>query len=270
MGGKLELDAYAHLESPIHAWEPRCKLIGLAALIFAFAFVEDWRSLPAMLAITGILYATSHLPLPFLLNRLRYPGFFLLGIILLLPFLSGETVIWQWGALTVRQEGCIAVLLIVCRFFCILTLGLILLNTSPFLTTIKAMRSLGLPALIADMTLLTYRYLYEIADNLTTMQTAMRLRGFGQRRRSGIPFLPSLRNLKLLASLAGTLLIRSYERSERLYKAMRLRGYGNSPKKAQNAGNQLIFQVMSNHSHSLAALGCVLLVAAGFVIAEIR
>jgi cobalt/nickel transport system permease protein len=268
MAARLELDAYAHLHSPIHAWEPRCKLIGLGALIFAFAFVEDMRLLPAMLAITGMLYGCSHLPLSFLLSRLRYPGFFLLGIILLLPFLSGTTIIWQWGMLSLRQEGCLAVILIVSRFLSIITLGLILLNTAPFLTTVRSMRSLGLPALLADMTLLTYRYLHEIADNLATMQTAMRLRGFGKQKSSGLPFLPNLRNLNLLASLAGTLIIRSYERSERLYKAMRLRGYGHSLPSRQNM-NQPLLPILLHYSRSIAALLLALLTAAGFVIAEL-
>lgn len=47
------------------------------------------------------------------------------------------------------------------------------------------MRALGLPAVLADMTLLSYRYIYEIGDDLETMETAMGLRGFRPRRPSG-------------------------------------------------------------------------------------
>ncbi|MEL6936120.1 MAG: energy-coupling factor transporter transmembrane component T, partial [Cyanobacteria bacterium J06607_17] len=40
-----------------------------------------------------------------------------------------------------------------------------------------------------------------------------------------------------LAAVTGTLLVRSYEQSERVYKAMRLRGYGNSRRpSSQNRG----------------------------------
>ena len=83
---KFALDEYAHLNSPIHRWDPRYKLIGLIALIFAFASVTDSHLIPAMLLVAGILYAISKLPLSFLLKRLRYPGFFLLGIVIFLPF----------------------------------------------------------------------------------------------------------------------------------------------------------------------------------------
>ena len=33
---KLGLDQYANLDSPIHRWEQRSKLVALIALIFAF------------------------------------------------------------------------------------------------------------------------------------------------------------------------------------------------------------------------------------------
>jgi cobalt/nickel transport system permease protein len=223
---KLKIDEWVHLDSPIHRWQSKSKLVGLVALIFAFACVKDWHLLPAMLGVTVALYGISQLPLSYLIRRLRYPGFFLLGIVALLPFFSGETVIWQWGRLALRWEGLQATILIVCRFLSIMTIGFVLLGTTPVLTLIESMRSLGLPPLLADMTLLAYRYLFEIADYFATIKQAMRLRGFGRQGKSKIWLLPHPRELSSLASLAGTLLVRSYEQSERVYKAMRLRGYG--------------------------------------------
>jgi cobalt/nickel transport system permease protein len=222
---KLDIDEYAHLRSPIHAWQPRYKLIGLSALIFAIATVETLWVLLAVVMITAALYKLTRMPLNYWMRRLRYPGFFLLGVVLLLPLTSGETVLWRWGWLAVRQEGCLAVVLIAGRFLSIVTISLILFGTSPFLQTVKAMRSLGLPAVFTDMLLLSYRYLYETAEQLGQMQQAMRLRGFN-RRRSPRSLLPDSRTLRVLSTLAGTLLIRSYEQSERVYQAMRLRGYG--------------------------------------------
>ncbi len=228
---RLAMDEFAHLDSPIHRWEPRCKLLGLMTLMFAFAFVERVWLVPVMLAIALSLYAASRLPLSFLRSRLRYPGYFLLGVVVLLPFFSGQTVLWQMGPLALRQEGLSAMLLIAGRFLAIVTTGFILLGTTPFLTLVAALRSLGLPPVLADMTLLTYRYLFDLAETLSQMKLAMRLRGFGQdqsgdRRGRAIPFLPRRSKLGNLSALAGTLLIRSYEQSERVYKAMRLRGYG--------------------------------------------
>lgn len=216
---KLALDQYAHLDSPLHRWHQQLKLIALGGLIFAFAFVETLTLLPVMVVITAILFRLSRLPLHFLLSRLRYPGIFIAVVVLVLPLVSGETVIWEWGVIAIRQEGLLSVLLIVTRFVCILTISLILFGTAPFLSSIKAMRSLGLPRLIVDMTLLSYRYLESFGETLTTMQRAMKLRGFDAHRLSR-------RNASRLASLMGSLLVRSYEQSQQVYQAMILRGYG--------------------------------------------
>lgn len=216
------LDAHIHLESPIHRWAPRLKLVSLMLLVFAFAMVHHLPLVPPMVGITALLYASSRLPLRFLRQRLSYPGLFILALVVALPFVSGTTVLWQWGWVALRQEGLVATALILCRFVSILTIGFILLGTTPFLTMIRAMRALGLPSILSDMTLLAYRYLYDMADALGQMQLAMRLRGYGRQRRWGL----SSAVLHQLTALIGAMLVRSYERSERVYRAMGLRGYG--------------------------------------------
>lgn len=216
---KLVLDQYAHLDSPLHRWQQSYKLVGLLSLIFAFACIQNLWLLPAMVVITAVLFRLSQLPGQFLLQRLRYPSWFLLGIVLFLPFVAGETIIFSWQHLSIRQEGCLDALLISVRFFCILTVSLILFGTAPFLSSVRGMKSLGLPQVIVDMTLLSYRYLEELGDMVTTMQRAMQLRGFQSQEFSR-------RHLQVMAQLAGSILVRSYERSLLVYQAMILRGYG--------------------------------------------
>jgi len=269
---KVEFDQFAHLDSLLHRWNPKHKLMGLGSLIFAFALVEDLRLLPFMLMVAGGLYWLSKLPFSFLRSRLRYPSFFILGIVLSLPLLSGETVIWQWGVISFRQEGIMAALLVMGRFLSIVTLGLILLGTSPFLETVKAMRSLGLPIILADMMLLFYRYLIEVQTCLTTMLRAMRLRGFRHSARKPMPRSPfpyfPWDDLRQIAALSGTLLIRSYERSERVYQAMRLRGYSNRqlPQRGLVTALSLKAGVATTQVGSLGGLAGILLISVSFVV----
>jgi len=218
------IESYIAGRSPIHSWTPRLKLLSLGLLMFAFAAVRQLPLVLPMLAATAAIYALSGLPISFLLRRLRYPGLFILTVVLILPLTSGESVLFEWGLLAVRQEGLLAMTLVVSRFVCILTLGFVLLGTTPFVALLRSLRSLGLPALLTDMTLLTYRYLFETADMLGTMQRSMRLRGFGHTKRRW--FSLHKQDMQRLVGLLGTLLIRSYERSEKIYTAMRLRGYG--------------------------------------------
>jgi cobalt/nickel transport system permease protein len=256
------LDAYVYHHSWIHQWQPRLKLVSLLALMFAFATVKQWVLLPPMLATTAVFYGLSRLPWKFLKQRLSYPGLFILAVVVVLPLTAGQTVLWQWGWVSLRQEGLVAMLLVVSRFLSILTIGFILLGTTPFLTIIQTMRSLGLPVLLTDMTLLAYRYLYEIADTLATMQQSMRLRGFGYGRQRWLRVNGAM--VQQLATLTGTLLIRSYERSERVYKAMRLRGYGQRAKPTVAQTHQ-----PQRDRRSVGLTVITLAIAGGFVLAEI-
>ncbi|MEO1401823.1 MAG: cobalt ECF transporter T component CbiQ [Cyanobacteria bacterium J06635_1] len=252
------IDAYTGLSSPIHQWLPTTKLMGLVALIFGFATVQQLWLVPYMVAMALGLFLLSRLPGHFLRSRLRYPGLFLLGVVVALPFLSGETVLWQWGVLTLRQEGTLMMLLVAGRFFSIITVGIVLLGTTPFLTLVGAMRSLGLPPILADMTLLAYRYLFDIADQLAQLKQAMRLRGFRPTRTG--------HTWQQIAAVTGTLLIRSYEQSERVYKAMRLRGYGMSPV-APMRGKHRVGSAWGTWQDMAGLVGCVA-IAGGLVIAQ--
>ena len=247
---KLILDRYAYLDSPLHRWQQDYKLVGLLSLIFAFAFIQNIWLLPIMVIITCILFSLSKIPLSFLIKRLRYPSWFILAVIFLLPFISGSTPIVQLGWLTIKEEGCWQALLVSVRFFCILTVSLVLFGTAPFLTSIKALRSLGLPRVIVDMTLLSYRYLEELGEMLTTMQQAMRLRGF---KAHGF----NRRNLEVFAQLTGSILIRSYERSTRIYQAMILRGYGSQTSQKKYGK----FKLSQSDSYSLWATIAAIVIA---------
>ena len=258
---KLIVDRYAHLNSPIHHWQQQYKLVGLISLILAFSLVQKIVLLPAMIIVTTIFFCLSNLPLSFLLSRLRYPGLFILSAIILLPFLAGDTVIVNWGWLSLKAEGCWSSVLISVRFFCILTISLVLFGTAPFLHSIKAMKSLGLPQVIVDMTLLAYRYLEELGSMVTTMQRAIRLRGFKYHQFNR-------RNLRIIAQLTGSLLVRSHERSTRVYQAMILRGYGYNfsqvpvSKQLKNSSSQL-------NKLNFWATSVTITIAISLIIAEI-
>lgn len=250
---KLEaIDQYATLRSPFHSWDPRCKLIGFMALIFAFSFVRDLRVLLAMAVATITIYLVSGLPVSFIVSRLRYPSLFLLVVVLILPLVSGQTIVTSIGPLGIRQEGLNGALLIATRFLAILTTGSVLFGTAPFLTTIKAMRALGLPAILADMVLLAFRYLHEIGDDLQRMQMSMKLRGVRSSRFN-------LRSLRIPAWMSGSMLVRSYERSDSIYKAMVMRGYGHATHYRDD---------FHARASDISILVVFLLAAGGFVVGE--
>ena len=81
----------------------------------------------------------------------------------------------------------------------------------------------------------------------------MKLRGFHEKRLSK-------RGLSVLAWLGGSILVRSYEQSEWVYKAMILRGYG------QVTHTRDEFRASSR---DVVVLVIILLIAAGLVVGDI-
>ena len=98
-------ETYIGGRSHLHSWTPRLKLVSLGLLMFAFAAVKHLQLVIPMLGITAILYGLSGLPLSFLRRRLRYPGLFILAVVLVLPFGSGETILAQLGPIALRHDG---------------------------------------------------------------------------------------------------------------------------------------------------------------------
>lgn len=215
----VTIDKHMEMNTFIHALDPRAKFIGFMVLIFTFSFIKSLSLLPFIIFITASIFISSKISFAYLLKKWCLPSFFIVTMSLFLVFFSkGETLL-SLGPLDIKLEGIIAMILIVIKFLCIFTIMITLFETTNFLTIIKVMDSLGLPSILTDMTMFTYRYLFELGENLNSMQIAMRMRGFKNTK---------LKDMVHLASLFGTILVRSYEKSERVYQAMVLRGYGNN------------------------------------------
>ncbi len=207
--------------SILHSLDPRLKLICLAMLAFTYSFLSSPVLLMAMILATFTLFMVSGLPGGFILARLKLPSFIILILVFTLPLISGDTVLFSLGPVSLKQEGLYSALLMAVRFFCIISTAMIILNTSPLLTYIKAVRAMGMPWIMADMAFLVFRYLQVIGDDYKRMKTSMKIRGFEGNRLS-------LGTLRTISWLTGGLLVRSLERSDWIYRSMRNRGYGSA------------------------------------------
>ncbi|MFS8876701.1 cobalt ECF transporter T component CbiQ [Synechococcus sp. H55.11] len=240
----------------LHRWRPLPKLVGLGALMAAFAQVQRLALLPLAWALLALLWALSGVPLSRGLKRLAAPGALLIALVALLPLVMGNTILWQWGSLALRWEGLEKALYVVGRSLALLALATLLLETTPLLELLAALRALGIPDLLLELAWLTQRYLQEISAQWQQMQRAAWLRGWQPRGSLWRPG-PALRqDLPFLAAGVATLLVRSYERSERVYQALRLRGYGRAPLVPTAAGGDPC---------SWAASGLAVAVALGLV-----
>lgn len=197
---------------------PSARLVVVLALAFGFAGVRGLAVLPLILAVAAalvLLLGQGRL----VLRRLRGPAMLAGGMLLVLPVISGATVLAEFGPLALRREGLEAATLIAGRLLAIVAVTLALLAAlSPF-DLVAALCGLRVPPLLTDLAFLTLRYLDEMRAELRRGTLARRLRG-GARGWQALPD---------HARLLATSLIRAQARSERLWAAMRLRGYGAGP-----------------------------------------
>jgi cobalt/nickel transport system permease protein len=97
------------------------------------------------------------------------------------------------------------------------TLAVVLFTSSPLPDTLKAAHALYVPGLFVQLVGMTYRYAFLVAGELARIRVALRTRGYRNR--------PTSHSYRTIGHVAGTLLVRSHERSERVAQAMRSRGF---------------------------------------------
>jgi cobalt/nickel transport system permease protein len=222
----IDLDRHSGLDSPVHRLEPRSRLLGFGALIAGFALVRDPLLLVPMLVIAAAAVASSRLPWGFIVRRLTAPMVLVLALGVVLVLASDGEVVARWGPLAIHAGGLEQAGVIVAKLAAIGAVALVLFGTAPLPTTVVAMRRLGLPSLIADMIVFSFRAFHQIGVDLGTMRTAAGMRGV--RWKHHRPGAPS--RLGTLARMVGSLFVISHARAEQTHRAMVLRGYsGHAP-----------------------------------------
>ena len=99
----------------------------------------------------------------------------------------------------------------------ILIINIALLMTSEPFQIFRAFRDFRLPSKLVQLFFLTYRYIYTIYEEYRLMLKSAYCRGFRPKTR--------LSTYRTYAYILGNLLVKSYFRADRIYKAMLCRGF---------------------------------------------
>jgi cobalt/nickel transport system permease protein len=213
------LDKYARRDSPLHRLDARVKTLPAMAAVILIA--SNGKPGPiffaALLSLIVILCAVAKIPLTYLMTRSAVVLPFSLFAALTLAFshrFAGTH--WEVAGLNLTSEGLNRGAGLVLRSFAAVGFMILLINTTPFDQILKALRWLKVPGLFVLLLSFFYRYLYLLWDERERMQRARDLRYFGGRW---------YQQLALTGNLAASLFLRSYERAERVQKAMSSRGW---------------------------------------------
>lgn len=155
------------------------------------------------------IFKRSIVILPFVLVIAGFAVFFTEGRVL-------REIDFVLFKLRLTYEG-VSILLnvLVKSWLSVVTLTTIMLSTR-FEDLLKGMELLKAPQIIVVMMSFMYRYIFVIIDEAVHLMQARNVRYFGGRFLSQVP---------VLGNMAGILFIRTYERAERIYAAMAVRGF---------------------------------------------
>lgn len=208
------MDDLARQDSGIHRLHPLAKLITtLLFLIIVMSYPSDKiAALMPFFLYPVLLLSLANLPVRTLLYRLLLIEPLILGIGLINALFDPVPV--QIGTWQVTR-GQVTLVSILIKSILTLSASLLLLMTSGIEKLAVALQSLKVPRIFILQVLMTIRYISVLTEELSRMLRAYFLRAPGQK---GL-------HHSVWGVLSGQLLIRTFERANRVYQAMVLRGF---------------------------------------------
>ena len=210
-------EPFSEGSSLVHRLDPRGKMVVAALFAILVAVSKTLPAILAGLALALVWLVLARLPWKQVLAKLLAVNSFIFFLWLVLPFSYPGDPVWGLGPLVVTRQGLILTALITLKSNAII-IGLIaLIATVPVVTLGQAMHNLRLPNKLCHLLLFTYRYLYVFELEFQRLVQAMKIRGFQPRT--------NLHTYRSYAYLAAMLLVRSYDRADRVFQAMLCRGF---------------------------------------------
>jgi cobalt/nickel transport system permease protein len=207
---------YVHEHSFVHHLPPEAKVLSVLLFVMAVAVTprEAIWAFGIYAAAEFFIVVSARVPYRFVLSRLLAVVPFVV-FALFLPFI-GEGKDVEFAGILVSSEGIWSMWNILAKAILGATASILLAATTEVPDIVKGFGRLRVPSAITAIAGFMIRYLEVIAGELARMRTAMAARGYDPRW---------LSQARPIASSAGTLFVRSYERGERVYDAMLSRGY---------------------------------------------
>jgi cobalt/nickel transport system permease protein len=210
-------ESLAEGNSFIYELNPKLKIVFAVFFSVVIAISKDFNTLSAALAVSVTMVCLARLDLKNVFKRLSVIFAFMALIWLVLPLTYEGRPLFHLGPLPVTQPGIILSAQISIKSIAILLMLMTLLATMTVATLGHALSHMGLPDKLVHLLLITYRYVFVIEQEYHRLIRAMKIRGF----KPGT----NLHSYKSYAYLIGMLFVRSSERGEQVFRAMKCRGF---------------------------------------------
>lgn len=221
------LDRYIGGVSPIHALDARVKLVLVVSFIVCASLlpVGAWLALLGLTALVWAAIVASGVGLMTILRRALVALPFLAVVVTIIFSVPGRPVLrvpLGFITLTATDAGLLRFATIVWKSWISVQVALLLTATTHFLDVLRALRALHLPKIIVTLLAFMYRYLFILMDEAQRLLRARACRSAATEGNGGGSI---WWRAQVTGRLVGTLFLRAFERSERIYVAMLSRGY---------------------------------------------
>lgn len=209
------LDELADKNTIIHRINPIIKLlvtIIYLLVVLSFGKYDIMRLLPYVFY-PIIIFILSEVPFYPIFKRSLIVLPLVIGIGIFNPLLDTKTYIIISGIYV--SGGWISFVSIIIKFTLTVLAGLLLIATTGIEKIALALRKLRVPKIFVTQFLLTYRYIFVLLGETAQVIKAYHLRAPMQK---GVSFKES-------GALLGQILLRAFDRANRVYDAMILRGF---------------------------------------------
>jgi cobalt/nickel transport system permease protein len=224
------LDPYHSGSSPIHRLDARVKLVLALAFILTTSLTPfgAWAAYILLLALVLSVEMLSELGVGYVLKRALLALPFVLAALPLIFTVQGTPLatftIGAW-TFTISVDGVERVLSIAFKSWVSMQMAIVLAATTPFPQLLAAMRALRIPKLLVAIFGLMWRYLFVMVDEALRLLRARTARSGASRDARYKTGGTLVWRARTTGGMAGNLLVRSFERGERIYDAMAARGY---------------------------------------------
>ena len=237
-------EVFAAGDSPVHRTDPRSRVAVATLLSFVLAVADHFPTLWAGLGFSVFLLLLARLDLGAVMRRIWVIWGFLLFLWLVLPWTFEGDVVFRMAGLGFTREGLVLCAKITLKSNAIVLVFIALITTMDFSTLGYALNCLKAPPKLVHLLLLTYRYIFVIEQEYRRLIRAARIRSFQAKS--------NLHTYKTYAYLVGMLFVRASARAERVYKAMKCRGFHGE----FYCLGEFSFS-RSDRIHTVAALACI-------------
>ena len=205
-----------HAHSPVHRLPAHLKLLAVLSFVVLVVLTphDEYAAFAAYLVLVLSAARLTTVPAGFLATRMVVEVPFVVFALVLPLVAQGQRV--EVGPLTVSEPGLVAAFGLLAKATLGVLAALVLATTTEPRDLVAGLERLRLPQQLVQILGFMVRYLEVVTADLHRMRVARESRGFQARSLGAWP---------ALASSAGALFIRSYERGERIHLAMLSRGY---------------------------------------------